>query len=72
MLIYEYLPDEFVRLGVVSKATGLDLRAVAAQVRLAQEHAGSARLVPHEPYNLSELLSSQSCGVFSGSGSRVS
>lgn len=56
MLIYEYLPYEFVQLGVVSKAAGLDPSAVAAQVRLAQERAGSARLAPREPHNLSELL----------------
>jgi hypothetical protein len=56
VLIYEYLPYEFVRLGVVSKAAGLDLSAVAAQVRLAQERLGSARLAPREPHHLSELL----------------
>ncbi|MFF1643225.1 hypothetical protein ACFVXA_37560 [Streptomyces sp. NPDC058246] len=56
MLIYEYLPHELVRLGVVSKAAGLDLGAVAAQVCLAQERSGSARLAPREPHNLSELL----------------
>ncbi|MFF3446952.1 hypothetical protein ACFYXJ_07420 [Streptomyces sp. NPDC002667] len=56
MLIYEYLPYEFVRLGVVSKAAGLERGAVAAQVRLAQERAGCARLAPREPHNLSELL----------------
>ncbi|MGW1965110.1 hypothetical protein ACWCPD_33280 [Streptomyces sp. NPDC001935] len=56
MLIYEYLPYEFARLGVVSKATGLDPSAVAAHVRLAQERAGSARLAPGEPHNLSELF----------------
>ncbi|MFE2533763.1 hypothetical protein [Streptomyces sp. NPDC059371] len=56
MLIYEYLPYEFVRLGVVWKAAGLDLSTVAAQVCLAQERSGNARLVPREPQNLSELL----------------
>ncbi|MDT0440360.1 MULTISPECIES: hypothetical protein [Streptomyces] len=56
MLVYEYLPREFIRLGVVSKAAGLDHREMAAQVRLAQERAGSARLAPREPHTLSELL----------------
>lgn len=55
MLIYEYLPHELARLGVVSKATGLDGRQVAAQVRLAQERVGSARVLPTEPH-LSELF----------------
>ncbi|MEV6196522.1 hypothetical protein AB0M19_29455 [Streptomyces sp. NPDC051920] len=56
MLIYEYLPYEFIQLGVVSKASGLDAGALAAQVRLAQERFGSALLAPLEPHNLSELL----------------
>ncbi|MCX5269981.1 hypothetical protein [Streptomyces sp. NBC_00199] len=55
MLIYEYLPHELARLGVVSKAAGLDGRQVAAQVRLAQERVGSARVLPAEPH-LSELF----------------
>ncbi|MGX1541047.1 hypothetical protein [Streptomyces adustus] len=54
-MIYEYLPYEFAKLGVVSKAAGLDLHGIAAQIRLAQERAGSARLTPFEPHHLSEL-----------------
>ncbi|MEU5599935.1 hypothetical protein [Streptomyces sp. NPDC020298] len=56
MLIYEYLPHELARLGVVSRATGLDDRQVAAQVRLAQERAGRARMLPAEPHHVSELF----------------
>ncbi|KUN74956.1 hypothetical protein [Streptomyces griseoruber] len=56
MLIYEYLPHELVRLGVVSRAAGLDGRRVAAQVRLAQGRVGSARVLPAEPHHLSELF----------------
>ncbi|MEU9158442.1 hypothetical protein AB0D59_49945 [Streptomyces sp. NPDC048417] len=56
MLIYEYLPHELARLGVVAKATGLDRHQVAAQVRLAQERAGRARVCPAEPHHLSELF----------------
>ncbi|MFF0143329.1 hypothetical protein ACFYRN_43925 [Streptomyces sp. NPDC005227] len=56
MLIYEYLPHEIIKLGVVSKAADLDPGVVAAQVRLAQERLGSARLAPLEPHHLSELL----------------
>ncbi|GGM19172.1 hypothetical protein GCM10010129_74290 [Streptomyces fumigatiscleroticus] len=56
MLIYEYLPHELARLGVVAKAAGLDRHQVAAQVRLAQERAGRARVCPAEPHHLSELF----------------
>ncbi|MGW2964396.1 hypothetical protein ACWDGI_38865 [Streptomyces sp. NPDC001220] len=56
MLIYEYLPHELARLGVVSRATGLDDRRVATQVRLAQERAGRARMLPVEVHHLSELF----------------
>ncbi|MFJ7969564.1 hypothetical protein [Streptomyces sp. NPDC096324] len=56
MLIYEYLPHEIIKLGVVSKAAGLDPSVVAAQARLAQERLGSAQLSPLEPHHLSELL----------------
>ncbi|MGQ4416022.1 hypothetical protein ACN6LA_001555 [Streptomyces sp. SAS_269] len=55
MLIYEYLPHELARLGVIVRAAGLDRRQVAAQVRLAQERAGRARVGPAEPHHLSEL-----------------
>ncbi|MGW2707334.1 hypothetical protein [Streptomyces sp. NPDC001340] len=56
MLIYEYLPHELARLGVVSKASGLDRCQVATQVRLAQERAGNAIMAPAEPHHLSELF----------------
>ncbi|MFG3208002.1 hypothetical protein [Streptomyces sp. NPDC048192] len=56
MLIYEYLPHELARLGVIEKATGLDYRQTAARVRLAQERAARARMSPPEPHHLSELL----------------
>ncbi|MGW5482948.1 hypothetical protein [Streptomyces sp. NPDC004008] len=56
MLIYEYLPHELARLGVVARAAGLDHRRIAAQVRLAQERAGKARTAPSEPHHLSEVL----------------
>ncbi|MEU6278069.1 hypothetical protein ABZ871_37590 [Streptomyces populi] len=56
VLIYEYLPYEFIQLGVVSTAVGLGPHAVAAQIRLARERLGSARLAPCEPHHLSELL----------------
>ncbi|MFF8407591.1 hypothetical protein ACF06P_38910 [Streptomyces sp. NPDC015684] len=56
MLIYEYLPHELARLGVIARAAGLDRRQVAAQVRLAQERAGCARVGAAEPYRLSELF----------------
>ncbi|MET8956795.1 hypothetical protein [Streptomyces sp. NPDC004533] len=56
MLIYEYLPHELARLGVVAKAAGLDRHQVAAQVRLAQERAGRARVCPAEPHHLSEVF----------------
>ncbi|MFJ8195127.1 hypothetical protein ACIQ8D_36140 [Streptomyces sp. NPDC096094] len=56
MLIYEYLPHELARLGVVAKAAGLDRRQVAVQVRLAQERVGSARMLPAVRHHLSEPL----------------
>lgn len=56
MLIYEYLPHELARLGVVAKAAGLDDRRVATQVRHAQECAGRARVLPAEVHHLSELF----------------
>ncbi len=56
MLIYEYLPHELARLGVVSSAAGLDRREVAAQVHLARERAGKARTALPEPHRLSELF----------------
>ncbi|MER6227198.1 hypothetical protein ABT189_42740 [Streptomyces sp900105755] len=49
MLIYEYLPHELARLGVVAKAAGLE-------VCLARERAGRARTAPPEPHHLSEVL----------------
>ncbi|MFJ4526498.1 hypothetical protein ACIP4Y_37275 [Streptomyces sp. NPDC088810] len=54
MLIYEYLPHELARLGVIARAAGLDRQQVAAQVRLAQERAGCARVGAAEPHRLSE------------------
>ncbi|MFF4845878.1 hypothetical protein [Streptomyces collinus] len=59
MLIYEYLPHELARLGVIVRAAGLDRRQVAAQVRLAQERAGRARVGAAEPHHLSELVISE-------------
>lgn len=56
MLIYEYLPHELARLGVVAKAAGLDRHQVAVQVRPAQERGGSARMLPAVRHHLSELL----------------
>ncbi|WP_143070970.1 hypothetical protein [Streptomyces malaysiense] len=56
MLIYEYLPHELARLGVVAKAAGLDHRRIAAQVCLARERAGRARTAPPEPHHLSEVF----------------
>lgn len=56
MLIYEYLPRELARLGVVAKAAGLDHRRVAAQVCPARERAGRARTVPSEPHHVSEVF----------------
>jgi hypothetical protein len=56
VLIYEYLPHELARLGVVAKAAGLDRQQVGAQVRLAQERAGRARTRSAEPHPLSELF----------------
>ncbi|MEU2688948.1 hypothetical protein ABZ654_34730 [Streptomyces hygroscopicus] len=56
MLIYEYLPHELARLGVVAKAAGLDHRRIAAQVCLARERAGRARTAPLEPHRLSEVF----------------
>lgn len=56
MLIYEYLPHELARLGVVAKAAGLDHRRIAAQVCLARERAGKARTAPSEPHHLSEVF----------------
>ncbi|WP_405474891.1 hypothetical protein [Streptomyces sp. NBC_00009] len=55
-MIYEYLPHELARLGVLSKASGLDRGRVATQVRLAQERAGDAVMAPAEPHHLSELF----------------
>ncbi|MGV9248867.1 hypothetical protein [Streptomyces sp. NPDC003710] len=56
MLIYEYLPHELARLGVVAKAAGLDHRRIAAQVCLARECARRARTAPPEPHHLSEVF----------------
>ncbi|MFH8395776.1 hypothetical protein [Streptomyces sp. NPDC018036] len=56
MLIYEYLPHELARLGVVAKAAGLDHCRIAAQVRLARERAGRARAAPSEPHHVSEVF----------------
>ncbi|MGW5367483.1 hypothetical protein ACWER6_29215 [Streptomyces sp. NPDC004009] len=55
MSIYEYLPHELARLGVIVRAGGLDRRQVHAQVRQAQEHVERARVSPAEPHHLSEL-----------------
>ncbi|MGW7260618.1 hypothetical protein [Streptomyces sp. NPDC054834] len=54
MLVYEYLPHELARLGVVSKAAGLDHRQVAEHVSFARERESSAREAPPEPHHLSE------------------
>ncbi|MGW1008294.1 hypothetical protein [Streptomyces sp. NPDC002520] len=59
MLIYEYLPHELARLGVVASAAGLDRHHLAAQVRLARERADKARAAPPEPHHLSELYIAQ-------------
>ncbi|MEW2161356.1 hypothetical protein AB0950_40245 [Streptomyces sp. NPDC007189] len=56
MLIYEYLPHELVRLGVVASAAGLDRHHVDAQARLARERAGKAGTALPEPHRLSELF----------------
>ncbi|WP_330342599.1 hypothetical protein [Streptomyces sp. NBC_00557] len=56
MLIYEYLPHELARLGVVASGAGLDPHQVDAQVRLARERAQKARTALHEPHRLSELF----------------
>ncbi|MFF8432472.1 hypothetical protein ACF07Y_46640 [Streptomyces sp. NPDC016566] len=56
MLIYEYVPHELARLGVIARASGLDWRQVAVQVRLAQERVGRTRGCPVEPHHLSELF----------------
>ncbi|MFJ2171026.1 hypothetical protein [Streptomyces griseofuscus] len=56
MLIYEYLPHELARLGVIARAAALDRCQVAAQIHLAQERAGRARVGPAEPHHLSELF----------------
>ncbi|MFE2282500.1 hypothetical protein ACFXAE_35775 [Streptomyces sp. NPDC059454] len=56
MLIYEYLPHELARLGVVAKAAGIDRRRIAAQVCLARERAGRASMAPSEPHHLSEVF----------------
>lgn len=56
MLIYEYLPHELARLGVIAKAAGLDRRQAAEQVGMAQERVGEARMSPPEPHHLSELF----------------
>ncbi|MFE5406792.1 hypothetical protein ACFQ9Z_36975 [Streptomyces sp. NPDC056580] len=56
MLIYEYLPHELARLGVIARAAGLDRHEVAAQVRLAQERVKRAQVGPAEPHHLSELF----------------
>ncbi|MFJ9822238.1 hypothetical protein ACIRU3_44860 [Streptomyces sp. NPDC101151] len=56
VLIYEYLPHELARLGVIARAAGLDRHQVAVQVYLAQERAGRARVCPAEPHHLSELF----------------
>ncbi|MEU9446177.1 hypothetical protein AB0D42_36035 [Streptomyces sp. NPDC048304] len=59
MLIYEYLPHELARLGVVASAAGLDRHHVDAQVRLARERADKARTALPEPHHLSELYIAQ-------------
>ncbi|MFE8950494.1 hypothetical protein [Streptomyces sp. NPDC007856] len=56
MLIYEYLPHELARLGVVASAAGLDRHRVDVQVSLARERAGRASTAPPEPHRLSELF----------------
>lgn len=56
MWVYEYLPHELVRLGVVAKAAGLDHHRIAAQVCAAQERAGRARTAPSEPHHVSEVF----------------
>lgn len=59
MLIYEYLPHELARLGVVAKAAGLDHCRIADQVCLARERAGRARAAPSEPHHVSEVFISE-------------
>ncbi|MGW4688475.1 hypothetical protein ACWEPM_26770 [Streptomyces sp. NPDC004244] len=55
MSVYEYLPHELARLGVLRRATGLDLNQVTEHVRLAQEREARASTGPQEPKSLSEL-----------------
>ncbi|WP_370419186.1 hypothetical protein AB8O64_12190 [Streptomyces sp. QH1-20] len=59
MAVYEYLPIEMARLGVVRKATGLSLDQVQDCVRFAEEREARARIEPAEPLNLCELAISQ-------------
>ncbi|MET7289728.1 hypothetical protein [Streptomyces sp. NPDC005573] len=59
MVVYEYLPHELVRLGVAAKAAGLDRSRVGAEVRLALERVGRARVAAPEPHSLSELCIAQ-------------
>lgn len=56
VVVYEYLPCELARAGVIAQAAGLDRHQVSVQVRLAQERVGRARLRPTEPHHLSELF----------------
>ncbi|MFD0353397.1 hypothetical protein ACFVHW_06535 [Streptomyces sp. NPDC127110] len=51
---YEYLPHELARLGVLRRATGLNLMQVVEHVRLAQERETLASAGPDEPLALSE------------------
>ncbi|WP_284581811.1 hypothetical protein [Streptomyces sp. 2P-4] len=54
MSVYEYLPHELARLGVLRRATGMDLAQVTEQVRLAQEREALASTGSVEPLALSE------------------
>ncbi|WP_331728666.1 hypothetical protein [Streptomyces sp. NBC_00158] len=54
MPVYEYLPHELARHGVLRRATGLDLNQVMEHVRLAQERETVASAGPDEPLALSE------------------
>ncbi len=55
MSVYEYLPHELARVGVLRRATGLDLNQVMERVRLAREREARASTGPQEPKGLSEL-----------------
>ncbi|MEV6775724.1 hypothetical protein [Streptomyces syringium] len=59
MAVYEYLPFEIARLGVVRKATGLKLDQVRGRVQFAEEREARARTEPAEPLNLCELAIAQ-------------